>query len=56
MRAGQLYQFVDTTVETCQGPQSLTLLLYFHAATQQGWIFVESKNMLAEGRELAMAA
>lgn len=56
VRRGQLYRFIDTTIETSTGPEEVTLLLYFHPMTHQGWLFVEARNASAARTELNLAA
>ena len=52
---GELYRFVDTTISTQDGPLDVSLLLYYHADTQQGWIFIEPRKTTYVKRELALA-
>ncbi len=41
VQSGELYHFVDVSVGRGSGARELTLFLYYHAPTAQGWIFVE---------------
>lgn len=38
---GELYHFIDVTLEEEGHQRDLTLFLYYHSATQQGWVFIE---------------
>jgi hypothetical protein len=41
VRLGELYHFVDVTIGEGTTARDLTVFLYYHAATNQGWIFIE---------------
>lgn len=42
VRNGRLYHFVDLGGPEAFGPP-VTLFLYYHQATQQGWVFIERR-------------
>ncbi len=41
VRRGELYHFIDLSLKEDGHERDLTLFLYYHSATQQGWIFIE---------------
>lgn len=48
---GELYHFVDLRVTTGHDSREVTLFLYYHLSTGQGWAFVEPHSpMLPSGR------
>jgi hypothetical protein len=46
---GELYHFVDITIGTGPTALMLTLFLYYHSITAQGWVFVEPRNAESHG-------
>ncbi len=55
VRQGELYHFVDVTVKTREGSVEVTLLLYYHEPTRQGWVFAEPQHSPTFGKELRLA-
>ncbi len=49
VQRGELYHFVDITIGLGPEARELTLFLYFHAATAQGWVFIEPSNAASHG-------
>lgn len=41
VQQGELYHFVDLSLKEEDDARELTLFLYYHAATGQGWVFIE---------------
>ena len=41
VRQGELYHFVDVQVRRGDEDHELTLFLYYHATSGQGWLFIE---------------
>ena len=51
VKRGELYHFVDITIAQGEASRDLTLFLYYHASTAQGWVFVEPRNAESLGEE-----
>jgi hypothetical protein len=45
---------VDITIGESKLTRSLTLFIYYHAATAQGWIFVEPRNAEDHGESWSL--
>lgn len=48
VRDGELYHFVDVEVGAQPDTREMTLFLYYHASSGQGWLFIEPHSMACD--------